>query len=249
MLKELDYLNKEFGYNAFYFFDDTFTVHRNRTVDFCRLLIKEKREYYWFCEVRADTVDRELLKLMYEAGCRSVTMGVESGSQKLLDDVVLKGIDLRRVKEIVSWCNEIGIHVKCCFSYSYPGETLKQVEETLTFRGNLPADKKPMDQIRIYPGTPVHAYAQKHRMLPEDFTWFEKYPFYRTHSNPSIVPLFADKLTREQLTDIRDRLNPACSVKPNSPAALNALKRIKRPGDVFFLMKSFLKFVSRGRAQ
>lgn len=69
--------------------DDTFTCNRDRVMDFCRRIkqIRENRDINWICEIHVQTVanDLELLHTMIEAGMKSAQIGIESGSQKVLN--------------------------------------------------------------------------------------------------------------------------------------------------------------------
>ncbi len=94
IIKEISLLKEKYNIEALWIFDDTFTVSKKRVEEFCHKLIEKKWNLSWFCEVRVDTVDRELLTLMKKSGCYSIGFGVESGSQRILDEVIGKRISL-----------------------------------------------------------------------------------------------------------------------------------------------------------
>ncbi len=84
VIEELKILKYEKGARGIYFQDSTFTLNRKYVVDLFERMIKEGlNDLLWSCNTRTDRVDPELLALMYEAGCRTITYGIESGNQRL----------------------------------------------------------------------------------------------------------------------------------------------------------------------
>ena len=109
IVEEIEYLKKEFGVRAIWFFDDTFTAKRSQTETLCDMILQKNLDISWFCEIRVDTVDRELLALMKKAGCYFIGFGVESGSQRILDEVIGKKISLDQVENIRQWSKKLDI--------------------------------------------------------------------------------------------------------------------------------------------
>ena len=87
---EIIELQDRFGINAFNFLDLTFTVNRKHTKEVCNALLKRKVDIRWWCESRVN-IHLDLLDIMKEAGCASIAIGVESGSQRIID-LMSKGI-------------------------------------------------------------------------------------------------------------------------------------------------------------
>ena len=81
------------GIREFLFYDDTFTVNRNRVFDICSQIVKLGLDIRWDIRARVDTVDEEMLKALKQAGCVAIHYGVESGSEPVLKRLK-KGIDL-----------------------------------------------------------------------------------------------------------------------------------------------------------
>ncbi|MFA6451415.1 MAG: radical SAM protein, partial [bacterium] len=73
------------GIRALRFLDDTFNVRTKRVAEICELIISSGIRLEWTCLSRPDTIDPEVLPLMRRAGCIRLYMGIESGSQKMLD--------------------------------------------------------------------------------------------------------------------------------------------------------------------
>lgn len=155
ILEELRYLKDRYGLRTASFFDETFTFNRKRVEDICRLLTEEDLRIKWYCNTRAHLVDRPLLAMMREAGCRGISFGIESGSQRILDSVE-KHISVEQAKAAVRSAKEEGIKTFCSFILGLPGEDWDTVEETLRFvRETLPTSAQ-FNVAVPYPGTRLH---------------------------------------------------------------------------------------------
>lgn len=214
IIEEIELVYNKYGYNGIYFFDDTFTLSKKRTVDFCNLMIDKNlnEKISWFCEIRANTVDYILLKLMKEAGCTGVAMGVESSNQWLLDNVIKKGITIEQVKNVIKWCNDLNIHLKCFFSIGHPGETFNMALETLKFRDGIRCSEKAISFMKIYPGTPLYNIAKEREIIPKDFSWFKHYDnlewqSYDINVGKYTVPVFRDKMDEKDYAKLMAYLN------------------------------------------
>jgi len=86
IIREIKYLISRFGIKEFCFVDDNFLVLKNQTAELCEKMIREKLNIRWSCfGIRLNLVDRDILKLMEKSGCYLLTVGIESGSQRILD--------------------------------------------------------------------------------------------------------------------------------------------------------------------
>jgi radical SAM superfamily enzyme YgiQ (UPF0313 family) len=85
VMDELRYLHRERDQNYFFIGDDTFTLLKPRVLDFCaRMRAEFGRKVSWFCYASIDSLDTERMRAMSDAGCRSIFVGVESGSRGML---------------------------------------------------------------------------------------------------------------------------------------------------------------------
>jgi radical SAM superfamily enzyme YgiQ (UPF0313 family) len=245
VIEEMKLLKEKYNFNALYFCDDTFTLNRKRTVELCAKMIEAELNMIWFCELRANTVDEELLTLMYKAGLRSAAMAVESASPRILKEVVKKGITLEQAQEAVKILKNLGVAIKVFFTYSYPTETKEDVKMTLDFIRKLDPDLPAIARLLVYPGTPLHKYAQEHNLLPKGFSWFKYYSFYDSLSNPTFAPTFVDKLTTSDFIWVRNELaeisgSPTLADRSIFELIRNFIKSIRkvRSAEDFSLFKS-----------
>jgi radical SAM superfamily enzyme YgiQ (UPF0313 family) len=122
ILSEIEYLVRRFGAKGIYFREDNFTLNLKRTEEFCEKLIKKNTNIHWACETRVDNMSEDLVRLMSAAGCRAVYLGVESGSQRVLD-MLNKKITVEQIKHTVHWCKKYNIRTYCSLIVGTPGET------------------------------------------------------------------------------------------------------------------------------
>lgn len=121
---------KDMGFDGIMFYDDTFTINRNRVIEIAKGL--KELGFVWRCFIHASTVNYNLLKIMYESGCVEVGMGVESGSNDILK-IVNKKIDIDRAIQVCNWCHEIGLRIKTFLIIGLPGESKETINETINF--------------------------------------------------------------------------------------------------------------------
>jgi radical SAM superfamily enzyme YgiQ (UPF0313 family) len=143
--------------------DDTFTVNRAYCRKVCDLLIKENVNLPWTANSRAD-IDYDTLRIMKEAGCRLLCIGVESGNQQILDGIN-KRLKLSQVREFMKNARKAGVLVHACFMVGNPGETKQTMNETLDFAKKLKPDTAQFFPLMVYPGTEAFDWAKKHGYL------------------------------------------------------------------------------------
>jgi len=94
------------------------------------MMIREKFDFTWSSYARASALTPELVKLMRDAGCEFVYMGVESGSQKILNNMDKKQTR-EQALDAIRMLNDHGIYCRGSFIVGYPGETRETFLETV----------------------------------------------------------------------------------------------------------------------
>jgi Fe-S oxidoreductase len=130
--QDLSLLIKACNISNIYFVDDTLNVPIDRFKDFLRMLAKNKFNLKWNSFLRCQFVDRETVELMKETGCQSVLLGIESGSQQILDNMN-KAVKVEDYKKGMSLLNEYDIVSIASFITGFPGETSETAQETIDF--------------------------------------------------------------------------------------------------------------------
>ncbi|MCX6802913.1 MAG: radical SAM protein [Candidatus Diapherotrites archaeon] len=164
VIAEIKYILKEFPETKEIFFeDDTFTANRHRVKEFCDAVQKEGLKFTWSANARAD-VDFETLKAMKEAGCRLLCVGIESGEQKILNDIH-KGTLVEGIARFMNDAKRAGILVHGCFILGNQGETKETIRKTIDFAKRLDPDTAQFFPIMVYPGTEAFDYFREKGFL------------------------------------------------------------------------------------
>jgi len=133
--------------------DDTFTVNRPRTLELLDQIVAHGLNCFEFTGgVRADTLSEALVQKMREANFRRVTLGVESGSPRILD-MIHKGETNEDVKRAVKLLRQAGIHSHVFFMIGFPGETREDVELSKQLIMEAQPDHVEINMVTPYPGT------------------------------------------------------------------------------------------------
>ena len=181
IVAEIAQLQKEYGIKFFSFVDDTFTAFPDHTLRILDLLQELDYKVRWQCTTRVNMVTREMLKRMSETGCTAITLGIESGSQKILDSI-RKKISVSQSKDTVKWALESGIKPFCSFTIPHPQDTEETVLET---RDLMIEFAKEGADVSIsftvpYPGTYLYEHSRELGMIPLFDKWED---FLTTHPN------------------------------------------------------------------
>jgi len=151
--------------------DDLFNLDPRRAEKTCNYLIHEKIDTAWMAVngLRADRVDRKLLRKMKQAGCVRVGFGVESGSQRVVDSIG-KGLSLEKVRAAFRLCREEHIETVGFFMVGNLGENRETMEATIKFAIELDPDYAQFTTAVPFPGTRLHSIIKKEgRFLIKDW--------------------------------------------------------------------------------
>jgi len=174
---EVEFLNKEYGYRGFDFWDDTLTIVHDHVRAICEDILRRKLDIVWYARARANTVNENLLKLMRKAGCIRISYGIESGSPRILK-VIKKNITVEQAKEAVRMASGVGMAVVTNFMVNLPQETTEDLKMTINLMKELKEIKNSYPAYGftvIYPGTELEIMAKQKGIMPKDFSWNSPY--------------------------------------------------------------------------
>lgn len=144
------------SYNAQYllFADSSFTLNKEYAKKLCTLIIERglNKKISWSCQTRIDKLDKEVLSLMKKAGCVSIFVGMESGSQKMLDSIN-KGIKINDFLEALKDVKKAGIDTVTNFILGLPGETPEDIKKSISISLALPLDFASFNIFTPFPGS------------------------------------------------------------------------------------------------
>ena len=150
----ISYLTKDFGVRHVNFYDDLFTLNRERVARLCGLLMKSGQRTSFSCIVRLGHIDDELIRLLKSAGCFMVNVGIESGDQPILDRHK-SGLTLEVIRRDVEKLVNGGLYVKGLFMMGFPGENEASIVKTRDFALSLPLKDANITAFTPFPGAPI----------------------------------------------------------------------------------------------
>lgn len=166
----------------FLFWSDIFNFDRDWTINLCKKIIESGLKITWSANTRANTMDEEMAQYMYKSGCRLVSIGVESGSQEILNNIGKK-ITLDDVRKTVQILKDNKIKIYNYFVIGLPWETEKTVEETINFAIELDSNFISFYTAVPLPGTRFFAYAMMNKLVEGNLNFENAYyiPSVRSH--------------------------------------------------------------------
>jgi radical SAM superfamily enzyme YgiQ (UPF0313 family) len=152
---EIRELKERYGATHLWFADDIFALNRNWTQQFAREVEKRRCRVPFKIQARADLLTADTARALKRAGCAEAWMGVESGSQKILD-AMDKGLAVEDVVAARGALRRAGIRACYFLQFGYPSEQWGDIESTITLvRGTRPDDigvsfSYPLPNTRFY---------------------------------------------------------------------------------------------------
>jgi radical SAM superfamily enzyme YgiQ (UPF0313 family) len=147
---------RRMGIEEVFFYDDTFNLDRERVLAICGEIRRRDLDMPWDARVRLDRLDPDLLLEMRRAGCCRLHLGVESGSQRHLQQV-RKHIDLGDVQQVFTAARRAGIETLAYFMLGFPGETAAEIGQSIDWAVRLNADYTQFAILIPFPDTPLYA--------------------------------------------------------------------------------------------
>lgn len=144
------------GVNIVSFQDDSFSAHREFVRGVCNELIARGSAMPWMARVRVDELDFEILDLMKRAGCIMLGIGVEAGTQRIIDNMRKTRsrepwADLCR--RVFHWTRKLGIGTNAYYVIGNPTETREEILETMRLARELSSDSIQVHFYTPYPGS------------------------------------------------------------------------------------------------
>src|SRR5579863_5919848 len=152
--------------------DDTFTTNRKRVISLCQGMRERDMGFLWSCDTRVDVLGEELLREMRLSGCQRLSLGVESGSQKILD-AIDKKITPDEIIESSRLAKKYGIKLRYYMMIGNRGETRATFAESLQFLERAKPHQYLFAALSVYPGTRDYDMAVEAGWLDGEF-YFER---------------------------------------------------------------------------
>jgi len=131
VVEELQKIKDEYNPDTIWFVDDVFTISHKWLSGFNEELKRNNLKIKYECITRADRMNEDVIKTMKETGCFRVWIGAESGSQRIID-AMDRRVKVEQVREMIQLAKKHDIETGTFIMLGYPGETEKDIEQTIT---------------------------------------------------------------------------------------------------------------------
>jgi anaerobic magnesium-protoporphyrin IX monomethyl ester cyclase len=175
---EVRHLVHQFGVKQIRFDDDTFEIDRQRALDVCRLLKKERLDLIWLAQCRPGLMDGELCRAFHEAGCVMVLFGIESGNEDILKKIKKK-TTVEEFRRGVRLAQEAGLEVLNCVMLGFYWDTPDTVKQSLDLAFELDAEFTQFSIPTPLPGTEYFDLLKENGHLNFD-RWEDMDSFHQT---------------------------------------------------------------------
>lgn len=193
------------GYHGFNWHDDTFAINRNRVKELCNEF--KKLDVVWRCLTRVNTVDKEILSIMKDSGCKEIIYGIESFSQKILNNLH-KGTTVEQNLRAMKLTKKAGVQTKAGIIVGSPGETWETIRETEKGLRECPPDFWNVSVFTPYPGSEVFANPEKFKvkLLTRDVN---NYAMVSKSLKGNVV-METEEMSKADIEQARDELIDLC---------------------------------------
>ena len=205
VISEISYLKKQYGIDFISFEDDNFLLSKQRTVEICRGMIGKSLNIEWSCLGRVNEVDDEVLSLMRQAGCKTVYIGIESGSERILK-LINKRLSIDEYRKGIKLIKKYGINVTGSFILGVPSETKEDIDRTIDLALSLPLDGISFFTYTPYPKTPLRELAFKHGKISDEWKNYS--------GHPSSLPFIPDGMDENYLLEAQAKAYKRFLLRP-----------------------------------
>jgi anaerobic magnesium-protoporphyrin IX monomethyl ester cyclase len=192
IINELTFLKEKYGIHSVFFQDDEFLGNEKRLRLFTWLLKKTglANSLVWGCCARVDTISLVSAFLAKQAGCVSIFIGFESAVQKTLNYLKRGTVTVKQAEETIGICNHVGLRVGGSLIFGIPGETLKEMKQTLKWAKHYRHSGKlayvGYNVLMPYPGTETWKLLKNPEQVNYDWMMLSPVPQQRLMVNETV---------------------------------------------------------------
>jgi radical SAM superfamily enzyme YgiQ (UPF0313 family) len=199
VLLEVDYLMQGYSYEAIMFFDDTFTINKNRLKELCQGF--DLRGLIWRSFTRANQLDYDTAKRMADSGCYEIGVGVETGSEAIALSIQ-KGETIKEQRRGLLEAKRAGLRVKVFIIVGLPGESWETIQETEKFLNEIQPDDLDISILSVYAGSDIFKNPTKYDITFGEPTFYKGKPHdYECNVSTSLMTGREIIQARENLYD------------------------------------------------
>jgi radical SAM superfamily enzyme YgiQ (UPF0313 family) len=167
VVKEIKGL-QNMGLKFVHFADDTFGVNKRYISDLCSALIENCPTLRWGCELHVNLVDEQTISLMKKAGCYSISIGIESGSNDILKEM-RKNITIEQAISACKIIRKHGIELHAFFMVGFPQETEDSLSDSVVAMKKIKSDELMYSIFTPYPGTEAFEFCKEKGLIRPEY--------------------------------------------------------------------------------
>ncbi len=168
MIDEMMQLIDKYGAKEIHFWDDNFLMNKNRINEFLKIMESRKLYIPFDCEGIINAFDPEILMRLKKVGCYSVSYGIESGNQRILD-LMGKHTTIKEIRRVVKETKALGLDVRGYFLFGLPTETREEILDTIRFARSLKLTDATFSLLIPLPGTEIYEMVKDESQFMKDY--------------------------------------------------------------------------------
>lgn len=233
VVDEMSKLVRDYGVSHIIFYDSSFSMDTGRVERICQEIIDRSLKVTWRARIRPGSIDLPLLRLMKTAGCLALGIGVESGSQRLLD-LLGKRCSIADIESTFRMAKDVGMWTVAYFMLGIPSETKEESYQTVEFAKRLDPDWALFSTATPLPGTALFELA-KDRLITKD--WSK----YRFSANSPVISY--EGMSEKDLSEMMDYAFRAFYVRREW--LMNRLKKATQAVQTERILESFFFYLDK----
>ena len=233
---------RRLGIEEAFIYDDTFTVRKDRVHEFCDELIRRRIKFRWDVRAHVNTVDKDLLSHMAEAGCDRIHYGVECGNDRMMK-VIKKNTNVDRVRNAVKMTKETGMEVLTYFIVGQQTETADDIQDTINLAKELDPNYVHFTIFCPYPGTEIYEKGLETGIIKED-VWRK---FAQNPEPGFVLPVWEENFSRQELREILVKCYKNFYMRPWY--VLRSAARVRSTGELYRKVRAGLSVLTMSSDQ
>jgi len=151
VLREIQWLKEIYGIKSLIFDDDNLLHNKKRITEIFQGMIDRNLVMPWVSiGLAVFKLDEDLLTLMKKSGCEYISVAIESGTERVLKQIINKPVSFDYAKKMVKFARSLGIYVAANFIVGFPTETWGEIRQTVNF-----AEELNLDYAKIFHAVPL----------------------------------------------------------------------------------------------
>ncbi len=199
VVDEIELLYRKYNVRTFKILDELFVLREDRVNEICDLIIQKELKVNIWAYARVDTVNKEILQKLKQAGINWLCYGIEAGSKKVRDNVHKAQFNQEQIINAMKMTHDAGVYIIGNFMFGLPEDDLESMQETLDLAKELKCEYVNFYKVMAYPGSQLYKDSITNNLrMPENWLGFSQL-------SKETIPLPSKYLTSEEILSFRDK--------------------------------------------